>query len=151
MLLRSRRFGSWDIIQSDAGALGSEWRGPVCRDRLKSVLIGPLGGWSFQRVMDLRSDEPNTWGVLAAIYPQLEAITARHVLRTLQTLAGTETAPPLGTVSDGDAPVLRADSGSSGATDPAADPPNPCFGTDARLGNALPPRVREPSRCSLDP
>ena len=27
--------------------------------------------------MDLMSDEPNTWGVLAAIYPQLDAITAR--------------------------------------------------------------------------
>ena len=125
-LLRSRRFGHWEIIQSDAGALGSEWRGPVCRDQLKSVLIGPLGGWSLQRVMDLMSDEPNPWGVLAAIYPQLDAITASYVLRTLRTLAGTETALPPGTVLDGDAPVLRAHSGSSGATDPAADRPNPC-------------------------
>ena len=137
-----RRFGHWDIIQSDAGALGSEWQGPVCRDQLKIVLIGPLGGWSLQRVMDLMSDEPNTWGVLAAIYPQLDAITASYVLRTLRTLAGTETALPPGTVLDGDAPVLRAHSGSSGATGPAADRPNPCPSTDAWLGNAPPPRVR---------
>ena len=59
------------------------------------------------------SDEPNTWGVLAAIYPQLDAITASYVLRTLRTLAGTETALPPGTITDGDAPVLRAHSGSS--------------------------------------
>ena len=42
MLLRSRRFGSWDIVQSDAGALGSARRGPVCCDPLKGVLIARL-------------------------------------------------------------------------------------------------------------
>ena len=136
---------------SDAGALGSERRGPVCRDRLKSVLIGLLGGWSLLRVMDLMSDKPNGWGALAAIFPQVEPITASYVLHTLQTLAGTETALPPGTVSDGDAPVLRAHSGSPGATDPAAAPPNPCPGPDAWLGTAPPPRAREPSRSSFDP
>ena len=60
-LLRSRRFGSWDIIQSDAGALGSDWRGPVYRDRVKSVLIGLLGGWSLQRVMGLMGDKQARW------------------------------------------------------------------------------------------
>jgi len=60
-LLRSRRFGSWDIIQSDAGALGSDWLGPVYRDRVKSVLIGLLGGWSLQRVMGLMGDKQARW------------------------------------------------------------------------------------------
>lgn len=60
-LLRSRSFGSWYIVQSDAGALGSEWEGPVRRDRSKRVLVGRLDGWSLERVVDLISDKQTRW------------------------------------------------------------------------------------------
>lgn len=60
-LLRSDRFESWDIIQSDAGASNSEWQGPRASDRWKSILIGLLGGWSLQRVMQLMSDKQGRW------------------------------------------------------------------------------------------
>ena len=59
--LRSRRFRFWDIVQSDAGALDSDGPGPAYRDRLKSVLIGLLGGWSLQRVMGLMGDKQARW------------------------------------------------------------------------------------------
>ena len=60
-LLRSRRFGSWDIIQSDAGALSSERRGPVHRDRVKKLQLGLMCGWLPQRVVDLMSDKQTRW------------------------------------------------------------------------------------------
>lgn len=60
-LLRSNRFGSWDIIQSDAGASSSEWQGPRASNRWKGVLIGLLGGWSLERVMQLMSDKQGRW------------------------------------------------------------------------------------------
>ena len=60
-LLRSRRFGSWDIIQSDAGALSSERRGPVHRNRVKRFRLGLMCGWLPQRVVDLMSDKQTRW------------------------------------------------------------------------------------------
>lgn len=60
-LMRSNRFESWDIIQSDAGASSSAWQGPRASDRWKSVLIGLLGGWSLERVMQLMSDKQERW------------------------------------------------------------------------------------------
>ena len=60
-LLRSKRFGSWDIVQSDAGALDSEWEGPVRRDQSKRCWIDLLGEWSLERVVDLMSDKQTRW------------------------------------------------------------------------------------------
>ncbi len=60
-LIKSGRFGAWDLIVSDAGTRERAWTPGAPTDRLKAFGIGGFGGGALAQVMTVMNDKENRW------------------------------------------------------------------------------------------
>lgn len=60
-LVKGRRFGTWDLVVSDAGTKGKPWNPDSFFNRFRSPLVGVLSGSSLDRVMLVMNDKENRW------------------------------------------------------------------------------------------
>ena len=60
-LLKSKRFGTWDMIVSDAGTKEKPWNPDSFFNKFRSPIVGALSGSSLERVMLVMNNKENRW------------------------------------------------------------------------------------------
>jgi predicted acylesterase/phospholipase RssA len=88
-LLKSRRFGTWNMVVSDAGSKGKPWNPGSIDTFFRSFFAGALCGPRLARLMMVMNDKQNRWA-RQQVVEQIHTSWMAECLRTGQIRPSTE-------------------------------------------------------------